>query len=66
MPSTEVGQDDMNGINGQNVSERLQMLLTLGTGSRLSLTDKVPDQIKVAFSICEAFLFPSPGTKAPA
>jgi hypothetical protein len=43
MPSTEVGQDDMNGIDGQHVSERLQVLLTLGTGSRLGLTDEIPD-----------------------
>ena len=60
MPSTEVGQDDMNGIDGQHVSERLQVLLTLGTGSRLGLTDEVPDQVKVAFSIREAFLFRVP------
>ena len=36
------------------------MLLTLGTGSRLGLTDEVPDQVKVAFSIGEAFLFRVP------
>ena len=35
----------MNGIDGQHVSERLQVLLTLGTGSSLGLTDEVPDQI---------------------
>ena len=63
MPSTEVGQDDMNGIDGQHVSERLQVLLTLGTGSSLGLTDEVPDQIKVAFSIREAFLFRVPERK---
>ena len=57
VPSTEVGQDDMNGIDGQHISERLQVLLTLGTGSRLGLTDEVPDQVKVAFSIREAFPF---------
>ena len=50
----------MNGIDGQHVSERLQVLLTLGTGSRLGLTDEVPDQVKVAFSIREAFLFRVP------
>jgi hypothetical protein len=31
MPSTEIGQDDMNGIDGQHISERLQVLLALST-----------------------------------
>ena len=58
--SPEVRQDDMNGINGQYVTERSQVLLTLGASRRLGLTDEVSDQVKVAFSIREAFLFRVP------
>jgi hypothetical protein len=36
MPATEIGQDDVNGIHGQHISQRLEMLLTLGTDEVVS------------------------------